>query len=103
MNTVPISELKQRTGKILHEAVAQRRDLIIERYGQEYAVILSMDRYRELVDQANLRIREQFRQARSEVFQETAVIPPEELKSLIDETVLESRRQRAGLDDASGN
>jgi hypothetical protein len=31
--SVPISELKQRTGQVLSRAVVQRQDVVIERYG----------------------------------------------------------------------
>ena len=43
MITIPISELKQRTGKILNKAVVDRQDVVIERYGQEYAVLPDID------------------------------------------------------------
>ena len=78
--TVPISELKQRTGKILSKAVLERQDVIVERYGEEYAVIVSRERYQELIDAAQARIRERFRAAQEEVYAATADIPAAEVE-----------------------
>ena len=94
--TVPISELKQRTGKILSKVVLERQDVIIERYGEEYAVILSRERYQQLVDAAQARIRERFQAAQEEVYAATADIPADELNELVETAVTESRRARAG-------
>jgi prevent-host-death family protein len=96
--TVPISELKQRTGKILHQAVVDREDIIVERYGQEYVVILSVERYQALLNAAQARVRERFMEARQAVYEATAEIPPAELDELVEEAIQESRRERAGLD-----
>jgi prevent-host-death family protein len=93
--TVPISELKQRTGKILSKAVLERQDVIIERYGEEYAVILSRERYQELIDAAQARIRERFRAAQEEVYAATADIPAAEVEELVESALAESRRARA--------
>ena len=93
--TVPISELKQRTGKILSIAVLERQDVIVERYGEEYAVILSRERYQELIDAAQARIRERFRAAQAEVYAATADIPAAEVEELVETVVIESRRARA--------
>lgn len=99
MSTViPISELKQRTGQVLNKAVIERQDVIIERYGQEYVVILSKARYQELVDAAHTRVRERFLQALQEVQAETKTIPEEEVDDLVEAAVTESRRRRAGID-----
>jgi prevent-host-death family protein len=92
---VPISELKQRTGKILSKAVLERQDVIIERYGEEYAVILSRERYQELIDAAQARIRERFKAAQDEVYSATADIPTEEIVELVESAVKESRQARA--------
>ncbi|MCL4262416.1 MAG: type II toxin-antitoxin system prevent-host-death family antitoxin [Anaerolineae bacterium] len=96
--TVPISELKQRTGQVLNKAVLDRQDVVIERYGQEYVVILSRERYQELVDAAQSRVRERFLQARLEVQAVTADLSEEEVAALVETAVMESRRARAGLD-----
>ncbi len=97
---VPVSELKQRTGKILNQAVVDRQDVIIERYGQAYAVILSVERYQELIEAAQARVRERFLAAQQAVYQATADIPADELDHLVSEAIQESRRERAGLDES---
>lgn len=99
--TVPLSQLKQRTGAILNQAVTERQDVIIERYGQEYAVIMSVERYQSLVDAAEARVRERFLKAQQEVYEATADIPAAEIDALIAQSIQESRQQRAGLDDES--
>lgn len=92
---VPISELKQRTGKILGKAVHERQDVIIERYGEEYAVILSRERYQELIDTAHARVRERFKAAQEEIYSATADIPAEEIEEIVESAVKESRQARA--------
>ncbi len=99
--SVPLSQLKQRTGAILNQAVTQQQDVIIERYGQEYAVIMSVERYQSLVDAAEARVRERFLKAQQEVYQATSDIPTDEIDALIAQSIQESRQQRAGLDDES--
>lgn len=89
---VSISELKQRTGKILSLAVLERQDVIVERYGKEYAVILSWERYQELTDTAQARVRERFKAAQEEVYSATADVPAEDIEGLVDSTVKESRQ-----------
>lgn len=98
--TVPISELKQRTGKVLSRAVMAREDIIIERYGEEYAVILSRERYQELLDSAQARVRERFLQAQAEVYAVTEEMSEEEAAALVETAVIESRRDRAGIDES---
>jgi prevent-host-death family protein len=98
--TVPISQLKQRTGAVLNQAVAKQQDVIIERYGQDYAVIVSMERYQALVDAAQSRVRERFIKAQQEVYEATADMTAAEIDALIEQSIQESRRQRAGLDDS---
>lgn len=99
--TVPISELKQKTGSILSKAVVDREDIIIEKYGQEYAVVISRERYQQLIDTAQARLKERFLQAQQAVYETTADIPEDEIRELVTETIRESRRQRAGLDEGS--
>ena len=94
--TVPISELKQRTGRILSKAVLERQDVIVERYGEEYVVILSRERYQELIDAAQARIRERFKAAQEEVHEATFEIPEDEVDELVESVLTESRRDRAG-------
>lgn len=101
LTVVPISELKQRTGKVLNQAVLQQQDVIIERYGQEYAVILSLERYQELVDAAQARVRERFLEAQQAVYQATADIPEDEIERLVKTAVLQSRQERAGVDEGN--
>ena len=93
--TVPVSELKQRTGEVLSKAVVDRQDVVIERYGREYAVILSLDRYQMLVDTASDQVFARFREAREDVYRVTKDIPPEEIEALVSEALEESRRERA--------
>ena len=100
MVTIPISELKQRTGKILNKAIVDRQDIVIERYGQEYAVILSVERYQELVEAAQTRVRERFLAAQQAVYEATADIPADEIDNLVADALQESRRERAGLDES---
>ena len=94
---IPISELKQRTGKILSKAVIEQQDVIIERYGQAYAVILSKERYQALLDAAQRQVRERFLQAQADVYAATEEIPAQELEELVETAVTQSRRQRAGV------
>ena len=101
MVTIPISEVKQRTGKILNKAVVNRQDVVIERYGQEYAIILSVERYRELVQAAQTRVRERFLAAQQAVYEATADIPTDEIDNIVAEALQESRRERAGLDESN--
>ena len=95
---VPISELKQRTGQVLNKAVVGRRDVIVERYGQEYAVVLSLERYQELMDTARARARERLWAAQQQVYAATAGIPAGEVEELVEKAIQESRRERAGID-----
>lgn len=97
--TVPISELKQKTGSVLSKAVVGREDVIIEKYGQEYAVVISRERYQQLIDAARARVKERFLQAQKAVHEITAELSEDEIEELVAETVAESRRQRAGLDE----
>jgi prevent-host-death family protein len=100
LTVIPISELKQRTGQVLSKAVVDRQDVIIERYGEEYAVILSKARYQELMDAAQARVRERFLQAQQEVLAATSEIPEEEIAELVETAVTQSRQQRAGIDES---
>ena len=93
--TVPISELKQRTGRIVSKAVLERQDVIVERYGEEYAVILSRERYQELLDAAQARVRERFMAAQEEVYATTAEMTEAEIEELVESAVTESRQARA--------
>jgi prevent-host-death family protein len=93
--TVPISELKQRTGKILSRVVLERQVVIVERYGEEIAVIISRERYQELVDVAQARVRERFLEAQKEVYSATDEIPVDEIEELVESVTKESRRERA--------
>ncbi|MDX1415401.1 MAG: type II toxin-antitoxin system Phd/YefM family antitoxin [Candidatus Promineifilaceae bacterium] len=99
--TVPITELKQRTGSVLSKAVIDRQDILIERYGQEYVVILSRERYQELLDAAQSRLRLQFKEAQQEVYQVTKDIPTEEIEEMVESAVAESRQARADADAGS--
>jgi len=96
--TVPVSELKQRTAQVLNRAVIQREDVIIERYGHEYAVILSRERYQELLDAACSHLRERFLAAQREVHKATRDMPIEEVSRLVNDAIQDSRRRRAGVD-----
>ena len=100
--TVPVTELKQRTGQVLDRAVLKGEDIVIERYGREYAVVLSRERYQELLDASQARVRERFLAARQAVHQTTEDMDAEEIARLVEEKVQESRRERAGLGQTSG-
>jgi prevent-host-death family protein len=97
--TIPISELKQRTGKILSQAVLTQEDIIIERYGEEYAVILSRERYQELLDTAQASVRTRFLAARQEVYAETEEMSEEEIADWVKTAVTQSRQSRASIDE----
>ena len=99
--SVPISELKQRTGQVLSQVVVRRQDVIVERYGQEYAVIVSRERYQELTDAARAHARERFLGAQRQAYEATRDVPPEEIEPIVAEAVVASRRQRAGADASS--
>ncbi len=98
MNAIPISQLKQRTGQVLHQVVVNNEDTIIEKYGEEYAVILSPQRYQALVDAAQARVRERFLEAQQEVYEATADLSASEIEELVNNALTESRQQRAGID-----
>ncbi|MBE2220216.1 MAG: type II toxin-antitoxin system Phd/YefM family antitoxin [Anaerolineae bacterium] len=98
--TIPISELKQRTGKILSQAVLTQEDIIIERYGEEYAVILSRERYQELLDIAQASVRTRFFAAQQEVYAETEAVSEEEIADLVKTAVTQSRQSRANIDES---
>ncbi len=98
--TIPITELKQRTGSVLSKAAVDRQEIFIERYGQEYVVILSKERYQELLDAAQSRLRKQFKEAQKDVYEVTKDIPQEDIEDLVQTAVAESRRARAGLDES---
>ena len=98
---IPISELKQRTGKVLNKAVVEQKDVVIEKYGQEYAVVLSLERYQELLDAAQSRVREQFLKAQKEVYAVTNEIPAEEMDEIVSGMIRKSRVER--VTDASGS
>ncbi|NHZ72009.1 MAG: type II toxin-antitoxin system prevent-host-death family antitoxin [Aquificales bacterium] len=97
---IPISELKQRTGRILSQAVLTQEDIIIERYGEEYAVILSRARYQELLDTAQASVRGRFLRAQQEVYAETEAMSEAEVERLVRTAVTQSRRSRAGIDES---
>jgi antitoxin Phd len=48
MATIPVSEARQRFAEILE--LAQTEAVVLERYGQPTAVVLSHDRYERLMD-----------------------------------------------------
>jgi PHD/YefM family antitoxin component YafN of YafNO toxin-antitoxin module len=98
MNSIPISQLKQRTGQVLHKVVVNNEDIMIEKYGEEYAVILSPQRYQALVDAAQARVRERFLRAQQEVYEATADLAASDIEELVKEALTESRQQRAGSD-----
>lgn len=95
--TVPATELKQRTGQVLDRAVLRHEDIVIERYGREYAVVVSRERYQELLDASKARVRDRFLAAQKTVHRSTEDVDAEEIARIVEETVQESRRARAGL------
>lgn len=96
--TIPISDLKQRTGQVLSQAVLKQEEIIVERYGQEYAVILSRERYQELLDAARSHVRERFLQAQQEVYAEVESLSEVEVAELVKTAVTQSRQHRATND-----
>ena len=98
--TIPITELIQNTDSVLSMASNEGREIIIERSGREYVVILSMERYQELLEAAQAQTRKQFKEARHDVFEVTKDIPQEEIEYLVKGAIAESRRVGAGLDES---
>ncbi|MBI3959600.1 MAG: type II toxin-antitoxin system Phd/YefM family antitoxin [Chloroflexi bacterium] len=92
--SVPISELKQHTGLIVSRAVENREDVVIEKYGRDYAVLLSAQRYRELLNAAKNRVRERLREAQEVVHTATKEIPFDEIDEIVHSTIQTSRRER---------
>jgi len=92
---ISISELKQRTGSVLSRAVENREDIVVERYGRGYAVLLSAQRYRELLDAAQHQVSERMREAQDVVYAATAEIPLDEIEEMVHGAIEASRRERA--------
>ena len=89
-----LTELKRRMGMVLSKAVVEGQDVVIERYGQAYAVILSQARYQALLDAAQARVRERLLDAQQAVYQATADIPEDEVEAIVETAVKASRRER---------
>lgn len=92
--SVPISELEQRTGLIVSRAVENREDVVIEKYGRDYAVLLSTQRYQELLDAAKIQVRERLREAQEIVYAATEDIPFDEIDEIVHSAIQTSRRER---------
>lgn len=92
--SIPISELKQRTGLIVSRAIERREDVVIEKYGRDYAVLLSVQRYQELLDAAQNRVRERLREAQEVVYAVTEEISFDEIDEIVQSAIETSRRER---------
>lgn len=93
--SIPISELKQRTARIVGRAVENREDVVIERYGRNYAVLLSAERYQDLLDAARDRVSERLHEAQESVYAATQGIPFDEIEEIVQSAVTASRNERA--------
>lgn len=92
--SIAISELKQRTGLVVSRAVENREDVMIEKYGRDYAVLLSAQRYQELLDAAKNRVLERLAEAQKVVYVATTAIPSEEIDEIVCSAIDASRKER---------
>ncbi len=92
--SIPISELKQRTGLVVSRAVEHREDIVIEKYGRDYAVLLSAQRYQDLIGAAKNRVRQRLRETQDVVYAATEKIPFDEIDEIVQGAIETSRRER---------
>lgn len=95
---VTITELRQKTGLVLSRAVDDREDVIVKRHGQDYAVVVSRERYQQLIDATRAPIKERFLEAQKDVHEITAEISKDTIEEMVAKSVRESRRRRASPD-----
>lgn len=92
--TTPIAEFEQQLNQALNRAVTNREDVVVERQGQEAAVILTIERYKELIEAEKDRARHRLREALDVVYEATSDIPAEEMDQMIRESIQASRQAR---------
>ena len=92
--TTPIAEFEQQLNQALNRAVTNREDVVVERQGQEAAVILTIERYKELIKAEKDRARHRLREALDVVYEATSDIPAEEMDQMIQESIQASRQAR---------
>jgi len=90
----PIAELEQQLNQVLNRAVTNREDVVVERQGREAAVILTIERYAELLEAEKDRTRRHLREALDVVYEATSDIPAEEMDQMIQESIQASRQAR---------
>ncbi len=90
----PIAEIEQQLNQALNRAVTNREDVVVERQGQEAAVILTIERYTELIEAEKDRARHRLREALDVVYEATSDIPAEEMDQMIQESIQASRQAR---------
>ncbi len=90
----PIAELEQQLNQALNRAVTNREDVVVERQGQEAAVILTIERYTELIEAEKDRARHRLREALDVVYEATSDIPAEEMDQMIGIDPKASRQAR---------
>ncbi len=90
----PIAEIEQQLNQALNRAVTNREDVVVERQGQEAAVILTIERYKELIEAEKDRTRHRLREALDVVYEATSDIPAEEMDQMIQESIQASRQAR---------
>lgn len=88
------TEFEQQPALAMTKATVDGQDVIVENDGQEAAVLVSITRYKELVEAQRDTIWARFQAAREEIFAATADIPPEEMEAMIEESIQASRQAR---------
>lgn len=95
MTTVtPIVELEQQLNQALNQAIVNREDVVVEQQGRKTAVILTMERYQELVEAEKERARGRLKEALDDVYRATIDIPGEEMEQMIQESIQASRQAK---------
>lgn len=95
MTTItPIAEFEQQLNQAVNRAVSNREDVVVEQQGRETAVILTIDRYKELIEAEKDRARRRLREALDVVYEATSDIPAEEMEQMIQESIQASRQAR---------
>lgn len=90
----PVAEIEQQLNQALNRAVANREDVVVEQQGREAAMILSIERYQELVEAEKERTRGRLKEALDDVYRATIDIPTEEMEQMIQESIQASRQAK---------
>ena len=78
----------------MNRAVANREDVVVEQQGRETAVILTIERYKELIEAEKERARRRLREALDVIYEATNDIPADEMDQMIQESIQASRLAR---------